>query len=73
MQDVKDSIEVLGLLYGGDVGGLFDDANQTLITGRARAIDAGIDVGDVIANGAETEIGFNVAHRYGKGFGVVIA
>jgi hypothetical protein len=32
-----------------------------------------VDVGDVIADGAEVEIGFDVAHGGGKSFGIVLA
>ena len=31
VQNVKDSVEVLGLFDGGDVGGLFDHADQALV------------------------------------------
>jgi hypothetical protein len=72
VEDVEDSVEVLGFVDGGDVGGLFDDANQALVAGCAGAVNAGIDVGDVVADGAETQIGFNVADGGRKSLGVVV-
>jgi hypothetical protein len=70
---VKDSIEVLRLINGGDVGRLFDDADQALVARGAGAIYAGIDVGNVVADGAETKIGFDITDSDGEGFGVFIA
>ena len=39
-------------LHGFNVGRLFDNANQALVSRGARAVGAGIHVGDVVAYGA---------------------
>ena len=72
MQHVVDAPVGLRSLDRGDAGRLFDDANQALVAGCAGAVDAGIDVGDVVADGAETQIGFNVADGGRKSLGVVV-
>ena len=56
-----------------DVGRLLDHAHQPLIAGRAGAIDARIDVGDVVAHRTQPQAGFHVAHRGGQRLGVFIA
>ena len=73
MQNMKDTVEVLGFLDGGDVCRLFDHADQALIPCSTGAVSTRIDVGDVVANRAEPEVGFDVAHRLGKPFGVIVA
>ena len=73
VENMEDSVEVLGLLDGRDIGGFFDHAHQSLVTRGTSAVDAGIDVSDVIADGAEAEIGLDIAHRNRQGFGVFIA
>jgi len=73
VEDVEDSIEVLGLFDGSDIRGLFHDAHQTLVAGRTGAVRAGIDVGDVVADRAETEIRFDVPDGLGQAFGIFIA
>jgi len=70
---VENSVEVLGLVDRGDVRRLFDHTHQTLIPRGARAINTWIDIGDVVANGAKTQIRFDVSHRRGQCLGVVIA
>src|SRR5664279_474820 len=44
------------LLYRRDVRWLFDDADHALIARRAGAIDAGINIGNIVANGAEPQL-----------------
>ena len=72
VEHVIDAVVAAGLLDGGDVGGLFDDADQALVAGGLRAVDAGIDVGDVVADGAEAELSLRarmaVGERSGIGF-----
>jgi hypothetical protein len=67
-----DAVEMFGFFDGGDVGGLFEHANQALVAGCAGAVDAGVDVGDVIAEGTEAKAGFDVADRGCKRFGVFV-
>jgi hypothetical protein len=73
VKDVEDSVEVLGLVDRGDIRGFFDHAHETLIPRGTRAIDARVDIGDVVANGAKAQIRFDVSHRRGQCLGVVIA
>jgi hypothetical protein len=49
VQHMEDAVEVLGFLDGGDVGGFLDHADQALVARRAGAVDARIDVGNVVA------------------------
>ena len=72
VQDVEDAIPGARLLDGADVGGLLDDAHQALVAGGAGAIEAGIDVGDVVADGAEAQALLDLADRGGERFGVLI-
>jgi hypothetical protein len=62
---------MLSLLNGGDVGGFFDYAHQAQIACGAAAVNARVDIRDVIANGAEAQIRFYVADRNGQRFGII--
>ena len=53
--------------------GFFDDADEALVARGAGAIDAGVDVGDVVADGAEAQAGLELADGVGECFGVLIA
>jgi hypothetical protein len=44
-----------------------------LIAGRTAAVDAGIDVGDVVADRAQTQLGLDVANGGGQSLGVIVA
>ena len=72
VEDVVDAVVAARLLDGGDVGGLFEDADGVLVAGGAGAVDAGIDVGDVVADGAEAELFAQDEDGVGKGAGVVV-
>src|SRR6266852_3184749 len=61
------------LFDGGDVGRLLHYADEFLIAGRTAAVDAGIDVGDVVADRAETQLGLDIANGGGESFGVIFA
>ena len=63
MQHVVHAVKMLGLLDGGDVGRFFHDANQPLIARCAAAIDARINIGNIVADGAQAQAGLHVAHR----------
>ena len=73
VQHVIDAVVVARLLDGGDVGRLFDHADEPLIAGRAGTIDAGINVGDVVADRAQAQAGLDVVDGSGEGVGVVFA
>ena len=70
MEDVVDAVVAAGFFDGGDVGGLFDDADEALVAGGRGAVEAGVDVGDVVADGAEAERGFEGADGVGERGGV---
>ena len=72
MQDMEGSVEVFRLFNGGDVRGLFDDTDETLVAGGAGAIGTRVDIRDVVAYGAEPEIGFYVAHRLRERLGIIV-
>lgn len=69
---MKNSVEVLGLFNCRDVRRLFDNAHHALIADRARAVRAGIDVGYVVADGAQAEIGLHVANSRRKRFSIFV-
>ena len=73
VQHVIDAVVVAGLFDGGDVGRLLDHAHQPLVARRTGAIDAGIDVGDVVADRAEMQAGLHLADGVGEQFGVLVA
>ncbi len=70
VEDVVDAVVAAGFFDGGDVGGLFDDADEAVVAGGGGAVGAGVDVGDVVADGAEAEVLFNLADRVGEGVSV---
>ena len=73
VKDVVDTRIVAGALDAGDAGGLLDDADEALVADGAGAVSAGIDVGDVVADGAEAQAGLKLADGVGEGGGVFIA
>jgi hypothetical protein len=52
VQDVIDAIEMFGFFYRRYIGRFLDYAYQSLIAGGAAAVDAGIDIGNVVASRA---------------------
>ncbi len=67
MQDVVDALVAARALDAVDVGGLLHDADQALVADGAGAVGAGIDVGDVVAYGTETQACLEPAHSVGEG------
>src|SRR5205085_5894262 len=65
VQHVIDAVVVACLLDGRDVGRFLHHTNQPLVAGGAAAVDAGIDVGDVVALRAQVQLGFDVADGAG--------
>jgi hypothetical protein len=52
---------------------ILGNANEMLIARGTGAIDARIDVSDIVANGAEAEVGLDVAYSGGESFGIFVA
>ncbi|SPE30065.1 hypothetical protein SBA2_480006 [Acidobacteriia bacterium SbA2] len=73
VEHVVDAVKMPRLLDCGNVGGFLHDADDLLIPGRAAAVDAGIDVGNVVADRAQTQLGLDVSNRGSEGFGVILA
>ena len=73
MQHVIDAAEVFRFLNRANVCRFFHHAYETLIAGRARAVDTGIDISDVVADRAQVKIGFHVANRGSQFFSVFVA
>jgi hypothetical protein len=71
VENVIDAIKVARFFDCGDVCRLLDYANNFLIARRAAAVNAGIDVGNVVADRAQMKVGFNVADSGGEGVGIV--
>ena len=72
MEDVIDTLIALGALNGVDVRGLFDDADQAVVAGGARTVNAGVDVGDAVADRAEAKAGLEAAYSLGKRRRIVV-
>ena len=72
VQDVVNALVSACPLDGGDAGGFFDNADEALVAGRTGTVDAGIHVGDVIADGAKAEGGFEAADGIGQRGGIVV-
>ena len=73
MQHVIDAVVEARLFDGCNVGGLFNHTYQPLVARWVRAVSAWIDIGDVVADGAEVKLFFEIADRRGKGLGVFSA
>src|ERR1700733_458071 len=69
MQHVVDAV-VMGALDDADAGGLLDYADLALVARGAGTIDARVDVGDVVADGAEPQLGLELAHGVGERVGI---
>jgi hypothetical protein len=52
-------------LYGSDIGGLLNHADKPMIADRAGAIGTGIHIGHIVADGAETQTGFQLSYSVG--------
>ena len=72
VEDVVDALVAAGALNGGDAGGLLDDADEALVADGGGTVGAGIDIGDVVADGAEAEAGFEGVDGVGEGGGVFL-
>jgi hypothetical protein len=73
VQNVINAIKMPRFLDRGDVGWFLDYADQLLIAGGTAAVDAGIDIGDVVADRTQAQIGFDVADSAGESFGIILA
>ncbi len=73
VKDVIDTVEMTRLFDGGNVCRFLDHTDQFLVARRTGAVFARVNVGNVVADGAEMEIGFDVAYGGGKGFRIVFA
>src|ERR1700722_9909535 len=71
MEHVIKAIKMTRLFDSGYVGGLLYYANLFLVASGATAIDAGINVGDVVTGRAQAELSFYVLHGGCQSFGVV--
>jgi len=73
VEHVVDAVKMPCLFDCGNVGGFFDHADEFLIPSRTAAVYAGIDVGDVVADRAQTQLSLHVPDGGGQSFGVVFA
>ena len=73
MQHVVTAIEMAGLLDRRDIGGFLHHANLALVAGGAGTINARINIGNIVADGAEAQAGFHIAHGSGQRLGIVVA
>ena len=65
-QDVIEAAVLPRFFDGHDVVRLFDDADRLSITRGPRAVEAWINIGDVIAHRAEPHVHLGVADRIGQ-------
>lgn len=70
VEDVVDAGVGAGFFDGGYVGGLLEDAEEALVADGVGAVDAGVDVGDVVAEGAEAQVGLELSDGEGEGVGI---
>ena len=70
-QHVVDAAKAAGLLDDVDVLRLFDDADHAVIAGGVGAVDAGIDVGEVVADRAVGDAILDVADGVAQPLGVL--
>ena len=73
MKNVIDTIEITGPLDRRNVGRFFDNADELLVARRVGAVHTRVDVGDVVANGAEAQLGLHFADGVGEQGSVVFA
>src|SRR5271166_2200387 len=73
VQYVIHTVVVAGLLDGGNIGGLLHHAHQPLITRGAGAVGAGIDLGDVVADGAQAQVRLDLANCARQQFSIFVA
>jgi len=72
VEHVVDALEGAGAFHGLNVCGLLNDADEALVAGGAGAVGTGIDVGDVVADGAEAQAFLEAAHGFGEGRGIIV-
>jgi hypothetical protein len=65
MQDVVSALIASRALDYVNAGWFFDDADEALVAGGTGAVDAGINVGNVVADRTEAEGGFEAANGVG--------
>jgi hypothetical protein len=73
VKNVVDAVVAARLLDGCDVGRLFHDTDQALITRGAAAIHARINVGNIAADRAEVETRFYLTNSFRQQLGIFIA
>ena len=59
-------------LDGGNVGRLLDHADHAVVARGTDAVGAGVDIGDVVADRAEAQVGLQAAHRLGQGRRILV-
>src|SRR6202042_3615269 len=70
VQNVRDTVVTAGLFNHCDVAWFFHHTDDPLAAGRARAIDAWVNIGDVVAGGAEQQPCLELAYCVGQRSGV---
>ena len=66
MKNMVYTVEILALLDRGDVGRFLDHAHQSLVASGIRAIDARVNVSDVVADGAEMQLRLQLMNGLGE-------
>jgi hypothetical protein len=72
VENVVDTLKSACALDRVDAGRFLDYADDALVAGRAGAVGAGIDVGDVVADGAEAQTCLEPAHGFSEGRSIVV-
>jgi hypothetical protein len=70
VENVVDAVVATGALDGGDGGGLFNNADEAVVARGAGTVGAGVNVGDVVADGAESQGLAQVEESFGERDGV---
>src|SRR5581483_11005930 len=71
VQHVIDAVVRSRFFYRGNVGWLFHHTHEALVACGAGAIDTRLDIGDVVADGAEVQALLEISDRRRQGFGLV--
>jgi len=73
VQHVVSAIEMPCFFDRRNVRGFLNHTDQPLITGGTAAVGARVDIGDVIANGTQPEVRFDITYGARQRFRVGIA
>src|SRR5579872_2942262 len=72
MKHVINPVEVFGLFDSADICWFFHHANHPLVARGTAAVNARINICNVVANGTKTQLSLDVAYRRGQSLSILI-